>query len=174
MKNVTRARLGAALTITPLLSLNAAATQTRPAGPSLATYEGRSIDLRQGWGTAQACISDGITTACYRTEAEMNASLTPPSTPAVAATAASSCNANLRLYANNSYLGQSLTLTTRGTWISLSTYGFSGITSSFQIGGCSATLADANTNYPGATGAGSQSASMAAGWDNRITRVRIS
>ena len=38
----------------------------------IASFDGGWIDLTKGWGEATACWSKGESTACFRTEAEMD------------------------------------------------------------------------------------------------------
>jgi hypothetical protein len=129
---------------------------SRPSGPSFATFEGTVIDLRTGWGEATACLSDGVSTSCFRTEAELDAALSDPSQEAGSAAGidgpvalALSCSGQLRLWTGNSYSGSVLALTTRGVILNLWT-------------------------YPGSTSAGSMSAVMASGWNNVVSSVYIS
>lgn len=161
----------------------------RPAGAVtapgvLARFEGQTIDLSQGWGQAHACTTTIIGTACYRTEAEMNqASAVAPSTRATRSTRSSSpttatgsCSSSLRLYDGTSFTGSVLALTTTGSLIQLSSYGFDNVTSSYKVGACNANLYSGLQSglYPGATGANSQSSVMLSGWDNTISSVVIS
>ena len=52
----------------------AVAPVTTSADPSLASYDGHTIDLDDGsWDGAGACASDGRTTRCFDTEADLDA-----------------------------------------------------------------------------------------------------
>jgi hypothetical protein len=146
----------------------------------IASFEGGWINLAEGWGEATACTSDGITTACYRTEAEMNAA----SNPVVGATARSlaivpllTCASSLKLYRSTSFTGAVLQLTSRGVYTNLSTYGFDNDTSSYQVGACTSYFYDGASGgtplYPGTTTANSSATSMLTGWDNRVSSVYI-
>ena len=156
--------------------------------PWVAEYEGEELDLRFGWETARACVTDGVTTTCYDSEAEMTAALgevatAAPDPAAPAAPAGSSgllrasCSSYLRLYSGTNYTGSVLALTTRLWVLNLSDYGFNNVTSSYKVGGCSSTFYDlsnaSGTIYGGGSGAWAQAASMPGGWDNRISSVWI-
>lgn len=81
------------------------------------------------------------------------------------------------LYDGTNYGGSVLDVSTRGSWMNLSTWGFSDRTSSFKIGACSTYFADytggGGSWYPGSTGAWAQAAYMLSGWSNRISSVYI-
>lgn len=167
-----------------IAALVAALAPALPAGaaggtnPSLATFEGRTIDLRKGWGEAAACSTDGTTTTCYRTEADMDAALGTPAPPPLGeVTILSDCSSSLRLYASINFTTPVLQLTARSIWLNLSSFGFDNRTSSYAVGACSSIFAE-NANgggswYPGSTSAGSSAASMVAGWNDRISSVFI-
>ena len=148
------------------------ATAARPS--SLATYHGRVIDLAISWEGARACSIAESGNACFDSDAEMNAALTAALSDR-GTSILSSCATTLNLYGAAGFGAPHLALNTPElTWISLSTYSFSGITSSYIVGGCSSAFRDAsNTNYPGNTSAGASASSMVSGWDNRITKVYI-
>jgi hypothetical protein len=175
--------LATALLTTALL----APPQTVGAAPSpsasIAQFEGGTIDLRNGWGEATACASDGVNTECFRTEDELDQFLTAGETalplgPLVDLGIQSACATVLKLFSSPSFGGSVLALSTRFAVINLSTWSFSNVTSSYSVGACSSTFYDgANAVppvYPGNTSAGASAASMLAGWDNRISSVYIS
>ncbi|MFT3853680.1 MAG: hypothetical protein QM733_13200 [Ilumatobacteraceae bacterium] len=67
-------------------------------------------------------------------------------------------------------------MSVRGAAVDLASYSFGNVTSSYQIGACSATFYDVyptTTVYPGSTGAGPYASSMASGWDNRVSSLHI-
>jgi hypothetical protein len=151
--------------------------------PSIASFEGGQINLRGGWGEATACTSDGVTTECFRTEKELDQYLAAePSQDASRAfgdiVIQSVCSTSLKLYANTSFGGTVLALSTRFAVLNLSTWSFDNITSSYKVGACSATFYDgANAgvpSYPGNTSAGASATSMQSGWDNRVSSVYVS
>ena len=181
-----RPRILTTALITTLLSAGlttpAARAAAQDAGVSIASFEGGYIDLRDGWGEATACTTDNVTTECFRTEAELDkfvidtASLTNLTIDDLIIL--STCSTSLKLYANTSYGGATLALSTRGTFLNLSSWGFDNITSSYKIGACSATFYDGANGgaptYPGNTSAGASATSMLSGWDNRVGSVYIS
>lgn len=173
-RSIAIAVLGAALA--PLASMApAGADQNEPGEGVLATFEGTTINLAEGWGEASACTSDGTTARCYRTEAAMDAAegaFPDNSGPNLLAT----CSVSLRLYRATSYTGGVLQLTTRYTVINLASHGFNNDTSSYRVGPCSATFYDTTTGsgvYPGSTGANVSRTTMSSGWDNRVGSVYI-
>lgn len=177
-----------------VLGLTAAPASAAPSAgpdPSVANFQGKTLDLKQGWGDARACTTDGVTTQCFRSEAEMDRFLAtgelddPPVLSEAEATEQSNefnaiqaaCSSSVRLYDGTSYEGSVLNLSTRGSWMNLSTWGFSDRASSYKIGACSAYFADYTGGggdwYPGSTGAYAQAASMASGWSNRVSSIYI-
>ena len=153
---------------------NADVSDGRAPDAVIAAFDGGWIDLTKGWGEATACSSDGASTVCFHTEAEMdqtmNASLRGPMPLA-------SCSSSLRLYRSTGFAGGVLSLTTQNTYINLSAYGFDNDTSSYRVGACASYFYDGTNGsgslYPGATGAGASASSMVSGWDNRISSVYI-
>ncbi len=151
----------------------------------LAEFEGTTINLAVSWGDAHACAVSQAATMCYRSEAEMNAasveqlSLSSSAAPTEAGVGdvsiAAACSSSLRLYDGTSYGGNTVNFTTRGALISLSSYGFDNLTSSYKVGACAATLYSGiqSGTYPGNTGAGAQATSMLSGWNNVISSVYI-
>lgn len=171
-----------------LVAALAAVTATPAGGTAdregMALFEGRVIDLRDGWAEAQACIvTDSQELAhCFSSEQELLAAMrtTEALTQSVLqqVAAASACSSSLRLYDGTNYTGAVLYLSTRTTWINLSSYGFSDKTSSFKVGACSAYLADSSNGggdwySTSATTAGKVAATMLSGWNNRVSSVYI-
>lgn len=174
--------LATALLSTALLAPPQTVGAAPSRGASIAQFEGGTIDLRNGWGEAEACATDGVSTECFRTEDELDQFLTTDTTLRLGALGdvgiQSACSTVLKLFSNPSFSGSVLALSTRFAVINLSTWSFSNITSSYSVGACSSTFYDgANAVppvYPGNTTAGASAASMLAGWDNRISSVYIS
>lgn len=171
-----------------LVAALAAVTATPAGGTAdrdgMALFEGRVIDLREGWGEAEAClVTDTNELArCFRSEQELLSAIrtaeasTQSGLQEVAA--ASACSSSLRLYDGTNYTGTVLYPSTRTTWINLSSYGFSDKTSSFKVGACSVYLADLSNGggdwySTSATTAGKVAATMLSGWNNRISSVYI-
>lgn len=179
--NMTRTTSAIIAALTLLATLGAPRTAdaaaTAAPDPSIATFEGGKIDLRSGWGDAKACTSDGATTACFRSEAELDEAW-PGRASSPGFVISSVCSASLKLYSATSYGGTLLQLSARLTYINLSVYGFDNTTSSYKIGPCSATFYDGSNggapSYPGNTTANFQSLSMSVGWDNRVSSIYIS
>lgn len=142
----------------------------------VADFEGTRINLRDGWGPARACTSDGTITTCYRSEADMDRA-EPAAQRSGGVTPSAACSSSLRLYRSTSFGGSVLQLTIRGTYTNLSAYGFDNDTSSYKVGACSAYLYDGSSGgaptYPGSTGANVSASSMTSGWDNRVSSVYI-
>lgn len=140
---------------------------------SLATFEGRTIDLRSDWGEARACSIGPDESICFRSERALDRQLTSHMNMSILV----DCSTSVRLYSASSYGGSVLQLYNRGVWHNLSTCGFDNITSSYRIGACSATFADgasgSGSYYPGSTSAGAQASAMVSGWDNRVSSVYI-
>jgi hypothetical protein len=167
-------------------------TAVEAAGPSsMATFNGQTIDLSQGWSGAQACVELGTRTECFVSEAALlkahpelrlagntaartttaTASLSPQSVTAT------TCSTNLALYRGTSFTGSVLFLTSRFVVLNLNLYGFDNDTSSYKIGACSASfyssLNAGGSIYPGSTAAGASSTAMSSGWDNVVSSVYI-
>ena len=51
---------------------NADVSDGRAPDAVIAAFDGGWIDLTKGWGEATACSSDGASTVCFHTEAEMD------------------------------------------------------------------------------------------------------
>ena len=154
--------------------------------PSIALFEDRYIDLRVSWEEATACTTDGSTTVCFRTEAEMDDYLGSGAASLLAGAARliggvvplTACSASLKLYADLGYTGSVVNLSTRFTTLNLSGLGFDNITTSYKVGPCSSTFYEganlSGSAYPGNTSAFAQAVSMLSGWDNRVSSVYIS
>ena len=167
-----------------------------------ARFEGRTIDLRTGWGDARACVvwhQDGETD-CFRTDEDAEQAVTQrdravalaalhavgpqavrpadwrlagPAVPQVGAI--STCADWLTLYEHVGFAGRSLRFHDQSIYQDLADWGFAAQTSSYRIGGCATTLRDSGWDaYPGSTGAGDTAASMLSGWNDRIRYLRIS
>ena len=158
---------------------------SRPVGTdsaAFASYNGSVIDLRVGWGTAKACLTDGKTTECFDSEQEMRAEM-PSSEAALrgfagaAPSAFATCSSSVYLYSGTNYTGSVLGFTSRFTLYNLSSYGFDNVLSSYKIGACSSTFYDGAGAgapiYPGNTSAGVQFPGMLGGWNNRIGSIYI-
>lgn len=147
------------------------APQTSKTGV-IATFEGTTFDMARGWGDASACHVTDTGAACYRTESAMERAIgeIPP------AERAANCSTSLRLYDGTSYTGAVISLSTRQSVLSLSTFGFDNRTSSYRVGACSASLYNGigTSKYGGNTLANASATSMASGWNDVISSVVIS
>lgn len=177
-------RLIAAITIAfaSLLPAVQASAATAPVTP--AQFEGRTIDLADGWGDAKACtVTVTGATYCYRTEAGMDraeALRGRLSRPEGFVSARANCSSPVRLYSSANFGGSALSLYPRQQFLNLANYGFDNITSSFTVGACGSALyptyPGGGTQFPG-SGAWSSSANMQPNpfqsWDNIISSVYI-
>lgn len=153
-------------------------------GPGLAWFEGRQIDLRDGWGAATACMvwrERGVV-ECFRSaaamalrEAELSAGSTATGGSDSVSTASYSCSSPLRLYEHGSYGGRQLSFWDRGFWQNLGDWGFNDQLSSFKIGSCYAYLAEHSWGggewYPGDTSPWVWSPTMWSGWNDRVSSI---
>lgn len=165
----------------------ASADPSSPGGPlpeGQAWFEGEVIDLGGGWGEAQACLiwRQEEVAECFRSQAEMDARASeverrPATADATTVSmAVTSCSGWLYLYDGPASTGAVAQFRDRGYWQNLATWGFSDRTESYRIGPCSASFADGTSGsglYPGPTTAYVYSASMYAGWDNRVSSIII-
>jgi len=180
------ALFAAAAATTSTATVAAAPAHDATAGdPASAIYGSETLDLADDWGTASACIELGAVTECFDTEADLLAAHAEARsvdrsigvTRGVAAASSITCSSSVRMYDGNSYTGGILYLNTRGVTHNLSSFGFDNVTSSYRVGGCSASFFSSpnlgGSVYPGSTGAWAQSPSMAAGWNNVVSSVYI-
>lgn len=181
MKDIkVRCSVMLALVLIGVPATTSAASST-PAQSEIASFEGHAIRLADGWGKAKACTSDGVTTRCYGSEKEMDA--TEGTTgrlsvqPVVPQPLVECSLPTLKIYRLASFGGAVLQFTTRGQLFNLASYGFDNDTSSYKIGPCAAAFYDTTSGggpYPGSTAANVSSPSMSSGWDNRIGSLFIS
>ena len=178
------ALLAAAAATTSTATVAAAPAHDATVGdPASAIYGSETLDLADDWGTASACIELGAVTECYDTEADLLAAHAEASsarsivTSVVGAARSIICSSSLRMYDGNTYTGGILYLNTRGVTHNLSSFGFDNVTSSYQVGACSASFFSSpnlgGSVYPGSTGAWALSPTMAAGWNNVVSSVYI-
>lgn len=150
---------------------------------TMATFEGRQIDLSGPWGDARACLvwRQGGVLECFRTFEALDAreAQLGPTREAMAPTnyAASqfSCSSPLRLYEHNWYGGRRLSFWDRGFWQNLWYYGFDNQTSSYAVGACYVHLAEHTDGggwwYPGPTYPYAGEPVM--GWQDVISSIYI-
>ena len=182
--------LTAAVATIPAASATAAGVTTStfevtaPGNPDAALYDGTTIDLSEGWGTARACAELGSVTECYDSLAELLTAHPELALPDATVTAGGSglrasllvdCATTLRLYNGTSYTGTVLILSTRNIILNLSSYGFDNLTSSYRVGACASNLYT-GSNAGGSfitVGANTQAASMPSGFNNTVSSVFI-
>lgn len=160
----------------------AAGGGSTPQSSSIATFEGKQIDLSKGWGDAQACLvyrAAGLV-ECFRDRAGLNTREQQLSAQIGAdsvAMASTTCSTPLRLFADAGYGGRELDFYDRGYWQNLSTWSFDNQLSSYKTGACAVYLADyadgGGSWYPGNTGANHGESSMLSGWNDRISSIFI-
>lgn len=158
-----------------LVAVSASTTGVSAADASpgqIATFQGRTFDMSRGWGQATACTITDTGASCYRSETEMDSAIAAD----LPASRALSCSTSLRLYDGTGQTGAVISLSTRGTSVSLSAYGFDNRTSSYRVGACSSTFYSGVSTgvYGGNTAANASASSMLSGWDNVVSSVFIS
>jgi hypothetical protein len=161
------------------------AAEVPSARPGIARFEGSEIDLRAGWGNAQACLvarRAGVV-ECFRSSAAMEArerqlgaDRGAPRTDTMAmASSGWWCESPLRLYEHGFYGGRQLSFWDPGFWQNLGDWGFNDQVSSFRTGSCHAYLAEHSWGggawYPGYTGPYVSSPTMSSGWNDRISSI---
>jgi len=163
------------LTLAGLVSPAMASVQASDQASATATFEGRQLDLSQGWGDAQACLVSHDGVECFRTIAELDAREQLLAATGGASAASATCTTPLRLYDGVYRTGAVLSVATRGLWLNLNLYGFDNRTSSYKVGSCNVDLA-ASTNgggsrYPRCLTAYCLENVMMTGWSNVLSSV---
>lgn len=93
-----------------------------------ASYNGGTIDLTQGWGSATVCAVTSTGTSCFTNQSEYQSwASSQPQFSSMAVATATSCSTGLELFQNEGYGGNELILTTPSIWINLADYGSSGM-----------------------------------------------
>jgi hypothetical protein len=154
------------------------AARSLPDSRVVADFEGRQIDLAEGWGDAQACLVLSSTTHCFRTVDELTAaekSLVAGDDRLISL--AATCSTALRLYDGTYQTGSVLSIATRGQWINLGLYGFDNRTSSYRVGACAVELASGTngggSRYFRCLDAYCEEDVMASGWDNVLSSAYL-
>jgi hypothetical protein len=139
----------------------------------MASYNGGTIDLSTGWGTAKVCVVGASGTSCFSSQSAYQSSLSTD----VSLLPLDACSSGLQLYQDIDYGGDELILSTTTTWINLSMYSFSDEVSSYQVGACAIGMTDgtggSGSVYPGATSAGSDVSWIGTAWNDRVQSVYI-
>lgn len=161
-----------------------AATSTAGAAaddPVIATYDGHTINLTEGWGSARACAVLARTdTRCFDSETEMRDALTAAARKAAPSHTATpfACGGSgifVTLYADAGLSGRSLSFESTSGFINLAPWGFDNDMESWSNDtGCAALVAE-NTAGGGAvlSLAAHSSATVATTWKNRASSLRV-
>ena len=179
MRKLTTAAFAGAL-IVPAAGHAAGAA---PGGSVTATYDGRQINLADGWQGAQACaVLTAVDVRCYDSRADMTDALAVSArqNPAAQPAPLVACGGSglfVTLYRDTGFGGQSLSFaTTSGAWTNLAPYGFDNDMESWSnTTGCGATVAD------GTLGSGdrltlaahSSSSNVGSTWKNRASSINV-
>jgi len=143
-----------------------------------ASYNGGTINLSQGWGTASVCAVTSSSTSCFSSRSDFQTWVSTQSLlGTISMSPLTNCSTGLKLYSATNYGGTELVLYTQATWINLSAYSFASVTSSYKVGACAVGMAagmnGTGAAYPGATAAGSSATTMGT-WNDRVQSVYIS
>ena len=145
----------------------------------VASYNGGTIDLTQGWGSATVCAVTPSGTNCFTNQSEYQSWASSQfKSSSIVAPLATSCSTGLELFQNEGYGGNELVLTTPSIWINLADYSFADVVSSYKVGTCAVTMTDgtngSGTIYPGATSPGSDVSWIGTAWNDRLKSVYLS
>ena len=148
-------------------------------GDVIASYNGATIDLSQGWGTATICVVAPSGTNCFANQHDYQAwtDAQPKTSASLLAATTSSCSSGFQLYENIDYGGRELIIYDESIWINLSNYSFNDIVSSYKVGACAVSMTDAANGsgnvYPGATSPGSDVSWIGSAWNDRVSSVYV-
>lgn len=145
----------------------------------VASYNGGTIDLTQGWGSATVCEVTPTGTNCFTNHSGYQSwASSQIKSSSMVAPLATSCSTGLELFQNEGYGGNELILTTPSIWINLADYSFADVVSSYKVGTCAVTMTDgtngSGTIYPGATSPGSDVSWIGTTWNDRLKSVYLS
>jgi hypothetical protein len=142
-----------------------------------ASYNGGTVDLSQGWGSAKVCAVTETGTHCFETQSDYQEWITTQSDLTGLLPDGVNCSTGFDLYQNISYGGTELVIYVTSIWLNLSTYSFSDELSSYKVGACSMSMTDAPNGggnvYPGATSAGSDVSWIGTAWNDRVQSVYV-
>jgi hypothetical protein len=181
MHKVTTAAVAGVLLV-PAATSTAALGAT--ADPSvIATFDGHTINLADGWGTAHACVVLGSgSVQCYDTETDMRDALAASAvqTSVHSATSPSVTCSNpstlVTLYASTNFGGNSLSFVSTAGWTNLAPYGFDNKMESWvNQTACNSAVAD------GTLGSGAQltlaarssAATVGTSWKDRASSINV-
>ena len=181
MRKITTAAVAGALVV-PAAG-HAVGAAPAPESSVSATYDGRQINLADGWQGAQACaVLTADDVRCYDSQADMKDALGASARQVSAGQAApaASCGGSglfVTLYADTGFGGQSLSFaTTANAWTNLAPYGFDNDMESWSnTTNCGAQVAD-GTNGTGdllSLPARSSSSNVGSTWKNRASSIKV-
>jgi hypothetical protein len=144
-----------------------------------ASYNGGTINLSFGWGTATVCAITVSGTNCFASQSQYQAWL--GAQPALSGLAlpngSGNCSSGLQLFQNTGYSGREISIFVLSDWINLSAYSFANEVSSYKVGACAVSMTDgANGSgnvYPGATSPGSDVTWIGTAWNDRVQSVYV-
>jgi hypothetical protein len=179
MRKLTTAAVAGALVV-PAAGHSAGAA---PGGSVTASYDGRQINLAEGWQGAHACaVLSADDVRCYDSEADLNDALGAAARQnhtAQAAPLAACAGSGLfvTLYADTNFGGNSLSFaTTSNAWTNLAPYGFDNDMESWSnTTNCAATVADGTAGNGDRLSLAAQSSSSNVGstWKNRASSIKV-
>jgi len=147
-----------------------------PGAQVFASYNGGTLNLSQGWGSATVCDVTGTGTYCFSSQSAYEAWLSSTAGESQVQPL-TSCSSGLKLYQNIDYGGDELIVTSTFLWINLAAYSFADQVSSYNVGACSIIMTDGTNGsgdvYPGATSAGSDVSWIGTAWNDRVQSVYI-
>ena len=181
MYKVTTAAVAGMLLVPAATSTAGYAAASVPS--ATATYDGRTINMADGWQGAQACVVLGDTSVqCYDTEAAMRDALAASAMQAhvYSATSPSVTCSNpstlVTLYASTNFTGTSLSFVSTAGWTNLAPYGFDNKLESWvNQTPCNATVADGTlgTGAQLTLAARSSAATVGTSWKDRASSIDV-
>ena len=169
------AAIGVVISVVSTASTASASTDQA----SIAYFQGGTINLAQGWGSAHICDVIATGTYCFAGQGQYQNWASTELSSGVTALVITlvNCSSGLDLFQNIDYGGNELIVSSEANWINLSTYGFSDVVSSFKVGACSIGMTDSSNgsgnDYPGPTSSGSDVTWIGAAWNDRVQSVYI-
>lgn len=121
--------------------------------PTLARFEGKTIDLSKDWGAAKACNIQRGVISCFRTAEESDTQAAQQARTASPSTAQGYCSTPLRLYEHANFNqapfpeGRILSFYDSGYWQNLDRWYFNDQTSSYKTGSCYTSFAVDNGGW---------------------------
>jgi hypothetical protein len=181
MRKITTAAVAGALVV-PAAG-HAVGAAPAPVASVTATYDGRQINLADGWQGAQACaVLTAADVRCYDSPADMKDALgtSAKQSPVGLDSLATACGGSglfVTLYRDTGLSGQSLSFaTTSNAWTNLAAYGFDNDMESWSnTTNCAATVAD-GTGGGGdqlSLAAHSSSSTVGTTWKNRASSIKV-